>query len=325
MKENLGLIAENPSTIKLSLTQRCNLRCIICNEHSKDTDKDKILDKDISEKNFYKLKSVLLGCKKIILAGNGEPTLTKKFFQKIRWIKRTNPDIQIELYTNGIMLANASFYREVTPLLDIINISVNGVENYSKITGMDYLEKVRDALNNIKKNKKTKICFVIMRSNIPDITKIAELAKEYNIDELVFTNLRIKRDIENESIRNNPLLIKLLKKELKKAKKIFPKISNKTFIDIEDSVFNKLSRILFKKTKRRIKCDYPWTTLQVCEDGRIKACCVCKDSIGDLNQDSLEKIWNGKEMQKYRKGILTKDYYKECKNCSLVLNNERPI
>lgn len=71
-------------------------------------------------------------------------------------------------------------------------------------------------------------------------------------------------------------------------------------------------------------CKYPWTVLAVDWDGEVIACCEdfnSKNSLGNVNSESLKSIWKGEKINILRKALRTKnrDLIEErtgCKNCS---------
>jgi len=68
----------------------------------------------------------------------------------------------------------------------------------------------------------------------------------------------------------------------------------------------------------RPACDYPWRQVQVFENGDIFLCCLGETKVGNLMENSFEEIWNGEEVQRYRRGMLDKKYYRDCATCKLI-------
>jgi len=66
------------------------------------------------------------------------------------------------------------------------------------------------------------------------------------------------------------------------------------------------------KTNRRILCYWPWKSLYILRDGKVKPYGFCEEHIGDINQDSLQDIWNGRQMQTYRQRVLAGDTLDWC-------------
>ena len=75
-------------------------------------------------------------------------------------------------------------------------------------------------------------------------------------------------------------------------------------------------------------CPYPWTTLRIASNGDIVACCRDlrhETVLGNLNEDSVENIWNGGAMQDLRAALLAKEpeRIKACNGCDLPYDDTK--
>ena len=61
-------------------------------------------------------------------------------------------------------------------------------------------------------------------------------------------------------------------------------------------------------------CMHPFTGLATREDGAIQVCCR-SHPIGNIQDNTLEEIWNGDNMKRIRKQVLTGDRPPECEPC----------
>jgi len=59
---------------------------------------------------------------------------------------------------------------------------------------------------------------------------------------------------------------------------------------------------------------HPFTGLATREDGAVKVCCR-SHPIGFIQDQSLEEIWNGDNMKRIRKQVLTGYRPPECEPC----------
>jgi radical SAM protein with 4Fe4S-binding SPASM domain len=66
-------------------------------------------------------------------------------------------------------------------------------------------------------------------------------------------------------------------------------------------------------------CDYPWRQVQVFENGDIFLCCLGETKVGNLTEQSFTEIWDGPEVQRYRSGMLRREYYRDCATCKLLV------
>lgn len=174
--------------LRISLTDKCNLRCLYCNP---DGDLEKLLHSQIlSYDELTRLIRIFvsrLGTKKIRLTG-GEPLARKdivKFFETLSQFKKENP-FQLCVTTNGTLLED-----KIEQLkhhgLDKINISLDSLqrERFEKITGQDSLETVLRSVDLAESLGFTpvKTNVVVMRGiNDDEVLDFIEFAKDRMIN-----------------------------------------------------------------------------------------------------------------------------------------------
>src|SRR5579875_398492 len=72
-------------------------------------------------------------------------------------------------------------------------------------------------------------------------------------------------------------------------------------------------------------CRRPWSLMYITANGRVLPCCIAPFSmkgygaftLGDATQNSLREIWNGREYQRFRDGLLSSAPPPACANCGL--------
>ena len=77
-----------------------------------------------------------------------------------------------------------------------------------------------------------------------------------------------------------------------------------------------------RKPKQRMRCGSPWGEVYIMSDGRVYPCCTWEpldgDSFGNIFEQSLEEIWNGKKYQEFRRkhatGDLSGTFCETCEN-----------
>jgi len=133
--------------LRISVTDRCNLRCIYCNPLG---DCGCIEPREILR--FGEIERITrlfaeCGINKFRLTG-GEPLVRKDIVELVDKLARI-PNIEdLALTTNGVLLEPLAAQLKVAGL-QRINISVDSVEreNYKKITGFDLLPKVTKGIH----------------------------------------------------------------------------------------------------------------------------------------------------------------------------------
>jgi MoaA/NifB/PqqE/SkfB family radical SAM enzyme len=64
-------------------------------------------------------------------------------------------------------------------------------------------------------------------------------------------------------------------------------------------------------------CQMPWTGLMAESDGRVRVCCYTSPTVGNLNTQTLEEIWNGPPVQSLRRSFLAGRPPSGCRNCPI--------
>lgn len=159
MKDHFG---RNINYLRLSITDRCNLRCKYCMPHGVEfTPHEQIL----TYEEFLRVAraAVHLGIPRFKITG-GEPLVRKGVTDFIAALKRLPGVEEVTLTTNGVRLA------ELVPALkaagvDGVNISLDAAdpETFQAITGFDQLGNVLAGLDaSLAAGLHTKINFVLL-------------------------------------------------------------------------------------------------------------------------------------------------------------------
>lgn len=180
MKDSYGRVIDY---VRISLTDRCNLRCVYCMpaDGGENLESNDILTDDKIERLCRVLGSS--GVKKIKLTG-GEPLLRKSTPQLIRRIKQIEGIEQVTLTTNGVLLEDR-IEQLVEAGLDAVNISLDHLDEveYKKITRRDELSRVLRGLEMAAqyKNLTVKINCVPITADEEQIVRLAKLAQNSQV------------------------------------------------------------------------------------------------------------------------------------------------
>ena len=148
MKKLIDAYGRKISYFRISLTDRCNFRCIYCSPSTKDFC-------FIKHQNILRFEEILeitrvavkMGMSKIRLTG-GEPLVRKGVIDFIRNLKAIKGLEDISMTTNGYYLSDmAEDLKEAG--LNRVNISLDSLrrEKFKIITGFDGLERVLQAID----------------------------------------------------------------------------------------------------------------------------------------------------------------------------------
>ena len=143
VKQYLETGDPDPISVKLYLTERCNLACDYC------VYKDRITGRDMSQDDFEFIMGSLamMGVRALVLTG-GEPTMHPYFHEMVQYAYNRY-GFDIGLITNGVEFQHIKY-------LTWIRFSVDAIHDYSykKIKGKNYLQKVLDNVDLAIEEKK---------------------------------------------------------------------------------------------------------------------------------------------------------------------------
>lgn len=280
----------SPTVLLIETTNNCNLRCSICPRRE--------MTRKIVDMPFWLFKKIIDETKNytrfIWLHHIGEPLIDPLLEKRIVYCKKNN--IGVGISTNATLLTKKKSEMLFRSGLDKIIICIDGVkkETYEKIRRNGNFEKT---VNNIKtflkmkektvnNNLYTMMQVIYMNETKEQIKAFKEIWGKYDVDEIVVKNFNTWGSQVGGI------------KELSKS---------------EFGYFKE------RHTKYRIPCYYLWHSLVVLSDGRVVPCCREYDAkivLGDIKNQSLGDIWNGKSLQRLRREHLEGKFNNDvCDHC----------
>ena len=170
--------------LRVSVTDRCNLRCIYCNPLG---DCDFIQrDEILTFEEIQRIVGLFVECgiNKVRLTG-GEPLVRRNISRLVRMLAEITGVEELSLTTNGVLLEPAAAQLKAAGL-SRVNISIDSTQkwNYQRITGFDFLEKVKKGIDKAIEVGLTpvKINTVVLKGiNEQDVAALAKLSVEMPI------------------------------------------------------------------------------------------------------------------------------------------------
>ncbi len=169
--------------LRISITDRCNLRCFYCMPYDKSF---KFLPHNeiLSYEEIIKLVRIFveLGIKYVRITG-GEPLVRKNIENFVRMLSQIKGISDISLTSNGVLLAGRAHILKENGLSNI-NISLDSLnpEVYAQVTRFDRLGKVRDGIEDaLSSGLSVKINTVLLKENFDEAEMLIEFANERKI------------------------------------------------------------------------------------------------------------------------------------------------
>jgi len=306
-----------PIEIMISLTNGCNSRCKFCYGKFMGQ-KSEFLRQDMNITDIYRLIDDCkeLGVKSIVLMGNGENTLHKKFYEIVKYIKDSGLDIGMA--TNGILIKD----KNMKTILDCftwvrISVCASNRELYKKIHGVDKFDLVIENISKLIKLKKDKnykttigIQMVVINENKENIYNTASLSKKLGVDYFV---AKPSADTPNRDMKVDYSIYRGIDDQIKMS------------YTLQDETFD----VVIKEEKFKLegKHDYKCClatpfSISIDTNGDVVPCGHLlgyrKEEfvMGNIRTESFKDILNSDKYKKVQEKVKTLDVNKECEtNC----------
>ncbi len=316
------ILKSKPLSLTVVLTNKCTLKCKMCGFWDKSWCDGK--DFDITESRVIEIEKLLPYLDQITWTG-GEIFLSK-YFERLFNKASTYPHLKQMILTNGSLI-NEKWARKLTSTDITICYSIDGAtkKTYENIRIGGKFEDLLRNIELINKYKEkcshkivTGIQFTVMKTNYHEMKKMLDFAKEHGFSFIRFYPILLLEDTENIFYQNDleaanyleNIHPQLIKKALQyKIELIYQLPEIEYFGCYKDQLSEprrtEMIKRFIKNSDKDLLCYSPWRNMHIDND-RVRSECYCLQDIGDLKKNSIEEIWNGKNMQKYRKKIIKK-------------------
>jgi MoaA/NifB/PqqE/SkfB family radical SAM enzyme len=198
-KRFLNTLQKHPwITVRMDITNKCNLRCIMCHYKEKEIHSQpaRIMT---AERLKYLLQDIAPFVSNIMLSCGFEPLMSRHFSEIVSMINENYPHMEIDLCTNAMLMDSKVRKVIIEKNVTHVLLSFDGVtrQTIEKIrVGADYNKIIGNikALRDLKINFKRTfpiffMDFVLMNSNIHEAPAFVRLCSELGIDTIDFRHL----------------------------------------------------------------------------------------------------------------------------------------
>ncbi|MDD3065674.1 MAG: radical SAM/SPASM domain-containing protein [Endomicrobiaceae bacterium] len=313
------ILKSKPSSMLVELTNKCNLRCIMCRTNKSDISLSADIVSDIAANIKYFEKITCLG---------GEVFLCPEFSYLLKQAKKSDTEMCVS--TNGLLLLeNLAMFENMKAS---IGVSVDGFDKntYEKIRLNGRFEVLLENVAALKtalqkesfKEVKSFLYMIVMKENYFQIRQAFDFAVKNGFCVLKFLKLngepqnssRLSQTESNEAAKNINACMDIIEKE---------HLNIKILTDPDLNVVRKNQKNLYnnKSINRSafgVKCDVPWKNISVSINNDIFFdCCSDRKEIGHF--ETVEKSWNSLAIQKIRQAVIDGVYIEPCNKCSQLV------
>ncbi|MDD5771407.1 MAG: radical SAM/SPASM domain-containing protein [Candidatus Omnitrophica bacterium] len=298
-----------PEHVYFSLTNRCCLRCVMCDIPKSPGRQEDELDTEETKKIILQIKD--LGVRHLIFSG-GEPLLREDLIELVRFARASGIP-WVDIITNGILCDDNIVEELIQAGLNHVTVSLDGISGtHDSIRGNGSFQKSARAIDLFNYHKQrlhvsspsVGINFTILNRNIGDMLKVVEFAKEKKCNAIVFQPVLVSNVSMHERKKNAlwPSAAEMPDLE----KNILELLSLKSgqqdiLIYTDDAILKGIPGYFRgKRAGKRFKCYEALKRIVITCDGKIWS---CKGIYGDLKTGSLRQIWLSAQAQNVRRAV----------------------
>ncbi len=275
-----------PFVIFIDPSDACNFKCSFC--PTGDTALMKEVGRPLKQISWELYTKIIDDAcefenkiKVIRLYKDGEPLLNNRFADMVRYAKESGCCERVDTTTNASLLTEERSIQIADAGLDRINISIEGMNEQQYLDFSGYrLKSFQDIVDNVSNFYKNRgKCEVIVKINGDSLTDDQK-------QEFVDTFGPIADGIWIESVMS-----------------CWPEFELRNGV-----VVNQNRGIYGQPIKEVSVCPYPFYSFSINPEGTASLCFLDwgrKLLIGDVKSQSVRQIWEGEEMNKYRRMFLT--------------------
>jgi len=307
----------------------CNCRCAMCDIWKDNQNLRQLMEEDV--------RGLLVSLKKFgtrqVLMSGGEALLNPKFFKLCEILGSEN--IKISLLSTGLALKKSA--EQILRWVDEVIVSLDGNEEiHDEIRNIPQAyQKLKEGVQAIKAIEpgfKITGRSVIHKMNFRHWSSIMESAKEIGLDQISFlpadvSSHAFNREISWSESRQHEILLD--EAELPELRTVIENIIRNYQGELESRFIGESAEKLRKigtyysafyqhNPFPYKKCNAPWVSTVIEADGTVRPC-FFHAPIGNIKQNSLEKILNSAESIRFRKQ-LDIDTDSTCVKCVCYLN-----
>jgi radical SAM protein with 4Fe4S-binding SPASM domain len=302
-----------PFTAAIDVTRRCNLSCFGCLTHAPGSEWRANPDNDdFRWEDFERVCRELraMGTRKLVLIGQGEPTLHSRLLDMIAAAKRGG--FHVTLITNGTLLDDRLAPAVAASGLDELRISLwasdeREYEHNYRGTSPRLFQRVLDGARAVSKARvagRPKTPRIVLhrpieREYFRGLERMVGLAVEAGCDALSLSPLRplgpsaVERALSpQEALEVRAVLDRV------------GRLARAAGLDCNDADTRRRYAI-GNDVWKAYPCYLGWLDVRIRPNGDVFACSPCVTPLGNIRQARLSEIWNGQPFRRFRRQTRT--------------------
>lgn len=294
-----------PQVLYLEPVFGCNYRCPFCIHGSERQTVPLFLEPGVLEN----LKPLIGTVKHVHITGLGEPLLNPHLLQYLSYFRDQGKSYYIN--TNGSLIGDAHIDVMTTAESELsVSLDAGNRDVYEKVRCGGNWDRVIAALKRVSEAKAARktpypllyLTFHINGLNLMSLKQVPELAHDLGINAVKLSWTKLPRAHRAHSVFRNQDTVN--------------QILHGLIDQLEKRGIQVRSEAVFDKHVRGCWAFSPMAF--VCATGAIAACCSRWLTVGNINSNSFEDIWNGMPRRRIALSILNGRAEEECSDCPQI-------
>jgi len=313
-------LESKPRSLRVGLTTRCNINCIMCDFNKGKWDLPLSVVKEIEGLMPYLRHIQWYG---------GEVFLSP-YFERLFEKAAAYGHIAQRIDTNGLML-DRRWAKKITATNTGLDLSIDGIteKTYEYIRHGGKFRELTKNLSMLKSLRERKfgrnklpagmisMSFIVMKANYLELEGLVDFALKYGVSTIIINRLSLLEGklaaYHLENIENSPEIIAYVNKTIPKITKLAQKHKIRVINSIPGVPRTGTDyKASAKKARGGLFCYLPWNQLCINPSGYITPHCFCPTSLAHIDKSGLSAVWNNKVMREYRKKLLNGEYSGFC-------------
>jgi MoaA/NifB/PqqE/SkfB family radical SAM enzyme len=340
----LGLRAQRvwnrPILVFIEVTNRCNLKCIMCGRTHDPRYEQKGHTGDVTLELVQRLDPILPYAREVNLVGVGEPTINRQFVDIVQHVKGFGP--YASTTCNATLLTDEAARRLIGCGLDQIVFSVDGCtqRTFETIRVGASFERVTSNIRRFtaarreagRRKPHVRVELVLMRENAEELPRLPAFAQELGADGLIVVPMfehsgeEFAPIVAEQSLRHVPLERGQSLWSQFQAQRERAGLPLSTTITEErlPEIFGEQAPVTGTGPRRLEAvpvqpdvpyCTQPWSVIYLSWKGEVRTCCFTDLTFGSLQQQGIEEVWNGERYRSFRAQVARGDLHPACSDC----------
>lgn len=321
------VVNQPPAELYLEVTNRCNLKCRMCPQFWGMPEPSADLDLAQVEAIIAQLPRL----DRVVLHGVGESVLNPALPEIVKAVRARGATTLMN--SNGTILTRRRVTGLVRAGLDELRVSIDAAspETYEHVRGANALHKLIRNLGVVQEVRaehgsetpKLSLWVMGLQESLHELPQVVALAAKAGVKEVYLQRLvTSERGIANAANSLYGVDHSVLD-PLDEAHRVASELG----IELKGSG-NTTGQASLRPGDEDAPwraCRRPWSLMYVTANGNVLPCCISVFTdapydeliLGNLNEASVEEVWNGPRYQAWRKAMLSGEPPKACAGCGV--------